>query len=181
MNDLKMPDINNVIIAGSLTKDPVIRKTTNGTSVANFTIACNRKFRDNLGQLRKDVCYIGVVAWYKLAEICSDNLLKGNPVIIDGELQSRSWKTENGHFRNIVEIKARRIQFLSKKDTSVDISELSMSEDSEGNTSLEESALQEEDVVNVQGAEVENEADKPDAPDGENKEKFDFGYEDLQL
>ena len=49
MADLKMPDINNVIIVGNLIKDPIIRATTNGTPVANFTIASNRKFKDNFG------------------------------------------------------------------------------------------------------------------------------------
>ena len=47
MSDLKMPDVNSVIIAGHLTCDPSFRKTTNGTPVANFYITCNRKFKDN--------------------------------------------------------------------------------------------------------------------------------------
>ena len=144
--------------------------------MANFTIACNRKFRDNIGQIRKDVCYIGVVAWYKLAEICGENLQKGCPVIIDGELQSRSWKTENGHFRNIVEIKARRIQFLNKKDTSVDISELSISEDSQGEHHYEEN-----DIIDEQKGNINEENNSPEYLNEQNKGKFNFGYEDLQL
>jgi len=63
MTQLKMPDINRVVIAGNLTNDPVLRKTTNGTSVTNFSIVSSRKFRDNLGQLREGLCYIGVVTW----------------------------------------------------------------------------------------------------------------------
>jgi len=117
MPELKMPDINYVMIAGNLTKDPVVRTTTNGTPVANFTIASNRRFRDNLGQWREDVCYIGVVAWYKLADSCRDNLNKGSAVIVEGELQSKSWKTENGFYRNVIEIKARRIQYLNRHET----------------------------------------------------------------
>ncbi len=115
MVDLKMPDINTVIIAGHLTCDPTFRKTTNGTPVANFYIACNRKFKDNTGQWRDNVCYVGVVAWYKLAESCYETLKKGSAVLIDGELQSRSWRSEDGTTRNVVEIKARRIQFLNRK------------------------------------------------------------------
>jgi single-strand DNA-binding protein len=57
---------------------------------------------------------VGVVAWNKLAESCRDRLKKGSAVLVDGELQSRSWKTEEGHNRSIVEIKAKRIQFLNK-------------------------------------------------------------------
>jgi len=115
MADFKMPEINYVIVAGNLTKDPIFRETTNGTPVANFSIASNRKFKDSTNQWQEDVCYVGVVAWNKLAESCRDRLKKGSAVLVDGELQSRSWKSDDGHNRSIVEIKARRIQFLNKR------------------------------------------------------------------
>ncbi len=119
MADLKMPDINMVLIAGNLTSDPSFRRTTNGTPVANFYIASNRRFKDNTGQWRENVCYVGVVAWYKLAESCYENLHKGSAVLIDGELQSRTWKNQDGSTKNVVEIKARRIQFLNKRKKEV--------------------------------------------------------------
>src|SRR4030066_302875 len=114
MADLRMPEINYVIVAGNLTKDPIFRQTTNSTPVANFSIASNRKYRDSSNQWQEDVCYVGVVAWNKLAESCRERLRKGSAVLVDGELQSRSWKTDDGHNRTIVEIKARRIQFLNR-------------------------------------------------------------------
>ncbi|MBU0517551.1 single-stranded DNA-binding protein, partial [bacterium] len=83
MADLRMPDINTVIIAGNLIKDPSLRyTTTSGVPVANFSIASNRKFRDNSGQWKEDVCIIGVVAWYKLAESCYENLQKGSAILV---------------------------------------------------------------------------------------------------
>jgi single-strand DNA-binding protein len=115
MADLKMPELNCVIIAGNLTKDPVFRQTTNGTPVVNFSIASNRKYRDANNQWQEEVCYVGVVAWNKLADSCMNRLRKGNAVLIDGELQSHVFKNDDGFSRNIVEIKARRIQFLNKK------------------------------------------------------------------
>jgi single-strand DNA-binding protein len=115
MADLKMPEINYVIVAGNLTKDPIFRETTNGTPVVNFSIASNRKFRDSSNQWQEDVCYVGIVAWNKLAESCRDRLKKGSAILVDGELQSRNWKSDDGHNRSIVEIKARRIQFLNKR------------------------------------------------------------------
>lgn len=115
MADLKMPEMNSVAIAGNLTKDPIFRQTTNGTPVVNFTVASNRKFRDSGNQWQEDVCYVGIVAWNRLADSCRDRLKKGSAVLIDGELQSRNWKTDDGHNRSIVEIKARRIQFLNKR------------------------------------------------------------------
>ena len=114
MADLKMPEINYVIVAGNLTKDPIFRQTTNNTPVVNFSIASNRKYKDSSNQWQEDVCYVGIVAWNKLAESCRDRLKKGSAVLVDGELQSRSWKSEDGQNRSIVEIKARRIQFLNR-------------------------------------------------------------------
>lgn len=114
MADLKMPEINNAIVAGNLTKDPVFRQTSNNTPVVNFHIAANRRYKDSSNQWQEDVCYVGVVAWNKLADSCRDRLKKGSAVLIDGELQSRTFKTEDGKNRTIVEIKAKRIQFLNK-------------------------------------------------------------------
>ncbi len=115
MSDLKMPEINNVIIAGNLTKDPVYRQTSNNTPVVNFSIASNRKYRDGSNQWQEDVCYVGIVAWNRLADSCRERLRKGSAVLVDGELQSRLWKTDEGYNRSVVEIKARRIQFLNKR------------------------------------------------------------------
>ncbi len=118
MADLRMPELNSVLIAGNLTKDPVIRQTRNGTPVANFSIASNRKFRNGDNQWQEDVCYVGIVAWNKLAESCADKLRKGSAVLVEGELQSRTWQTDDGSTRSTVEIKARRIQFLNKRRVS---------------------------------------------------------------
>ena len=119
MAEFKMPELNAVIIAGNLTKDPIFRQTTNGTPVVNFSIASNRRFRDKNDEWKEDVCYVGIVAWNRLAESCRDKLRKGNAVLVDGELQSRTFKTEDGSNRTIVEIKARRIQFLNKRGSDV--------------------------------------------------------------
>lgn len=72
-----MPELNAVIIAGNLTKDPIFRQTTNGTPVVNFSIASNRRFRDKNDEWKEDVCYVGIVAWNRLAESCRDKLEKG--------------------------------------------------------------------------------------------------------
>jgi single-strand DNA-binding protein len=113
-----MPELNSVIIAGNLTKDPIFRQTTNGTPVVNFSIASNRRYRDSKDEWQEDVCYVGIVAWNRLAESCRDKLKKGNAVLVEGELQSRTFKTEKGDSKTIVEIKARRIQFLNKRAAS---------------------------------------------------------------
>ena len=83
--------------------------------MVNFSVASNRRYKDSSNQWQDDVCYIGIVACNRLVESCKDRLKKGSAVVIDGELQSSSWTTDEGHTRSIVEIKARRIQFLNKR------------------------------------------------------------------
>jgi single-strand DNA-binding protein len=134
MAELKMPELNNVIVAGNLTKDPIFRETSNNTPVANFHVAANRRYKDSNNQWQEDVCYVGVVAWNKLADSCKDRLRKGSAVLVDGELQSRTFKTEDGKNRTIVEIKAKRIQFLNKLGKSSDeFSDVSAVSDSDDN------------------------------------------------
>ena len=123
MADLKMPELNSVVIAGNLTKDPLFRQTTHGTPVINFSIASNRKYRDASNQWQEEVTYVGVVAWNRLADSCMNRLKKGSAVLIDGELQSHTFRGEDGSSRNILEIKARRIQFLNKKNALTDVTQ----------------------------------------------------------
>ena len=172
MADLKMPDINTVMIAGHLTADPSFRRTTNGTPVANFSVASNRRFKDNNGQWRENVCYVGVVAWYKLTESCAENLRKGNAILVDGELQSRIWKNEDGSTKTVVEIKARRIQFLSKRhpfgEAEAHVEEMdsiALDEQHEHSPALEETAVP-----------LSVESGKP-----EETREVSFGYENLKL
>ena len=179
MSNLKMPDINNVLIAGNLTCDPSFRKTTNGTPVANFFIASNRKFKDNNGQWRENVCYVGVVAWYRLAESCYENLKKGSAIIVDGEMQSRSWRNDDGTSRNVVEIKARRIQFLNRKNDKKDEEEFgddNSDKDYEYNVDKSENDEFESSKDETKEDSVNEEEEK----DSEISD-FDFGYKDFNL
>ena len=169
MSELKMPDINNVLIAGNLTSDPTFRKTNNGTSVANFYIASNRKYRDNSGIWRENVCYVGIVAWHKLADACNEVLKKGSSILVDGELQSRSWKNEDGSTRNVVEIRARRIQFLDRlamaevEETMPDDNNMDEKETLEHTNEPTTKMIQEDQDIKVEPTD------------------FDFGYKNLNL
>jgi len=141
MADLKMPELNNVMIAGNLTKDPVFRETSNNTPVTNFHIAANRRYKDSANQWQEDVCYVGVVAWNKLADSCKNRLAKGSAVLVDGELQSRTFKTEDGKNRTIVEIKAKRIQFLNKFGKTSENVSLTDSVNSKSEKTIEEASF----------------------------------------
>ncbi len=108
-----MASLNKVFLIGNLTKDPELRYTPNGVGVVNLRVAVNRKFRDRAsGELKEETCFITVTAWDKQAEACKQHLFKGSPIFIEGTLQSRSWESSDGQKRNVIEIRAERVQFL---------------------------------------------------------------------
>jgi len=115
MSETRSPLLNKIFIVGNLTRDPELRYTGNGTPVVNFRIAANRRFKDNSGAVKEEVCYVGIVAWQKLALSCETYLKKGSAVYIEGELRSRTVDNAEGGPKNVVEIRANHIQFLDKR------------------------------------------------------------------
>ncbi|MBU2541797.1 MAG: single-stranded DNA-binding protein [Candidatus Omnitrophica bacterium] len=107
-----MANFNKVFLIGNLTRDPELRYTPSGTAVANLRIATNRRFKDKEGQQKDEVCFVTVVTWNKQAEVCNQYLQKGRPIFVEGRLQSRSWQAQDGSKRNVLEVRAERVQFL---------------------------------------------------------------------
>ena len=114
MADLKMPEINYVIVAGNLTKDPIFRQTTNNTPVVNFSIASNRKYKDSSNQWQEDVCYVGIVAWNKLAESCRDRLKKGSAVLLMANYKAEAGNPKKGIIEALLKLKQEEFSFLIK-------------------------------------------------------------------
>lgn len=106
-------DLNKAMIIGNLTRDPEVRTTPNGQSVANFSIATNRYWTDPSGNKQSAVEYHNVVVWSKLADICGQYLFKGKKVYIEGRLQTRDWEGQDGVKRNRTEIVADNMIMLS--------------------------------------------------------------------
>jgi single-strand DNA-binding protein len=107
-----MASYNKVLLVGNLTKDPELRYTPQGAAVANLRLAVNRRYKDRNQELKEEVCFITVVVWNKQAEICNQYLHKGSSLLVEGRLQSRSWEDNTGAKRNIIEVRAERVQFL---------------------------------------------------------------------
>jgi single-strand DNA-binding protein len=107
-----MANFNKVLLIGNLTKDPELRYTPQGTAVVNLRLAVNRKFRDKNQELKEETCFVTAVVWNKQAETCNQYLHKGSPILIEGRLQSRSWEDNSGQKRNVLEVRAERVQFL---------------------------------------------------------------------
>jgi single-strand DNA-binding protein len=102
---------NKIILLGRLTKDPDLRYTPNGTAVARFTLAVDR--RQAQGR-EKETDFIEVVAWQKTAEACANYLVKGQIAMVDGRLQIRSYEDNQGVRRKVAEVIADGVKFLSK-------------------------------------------------------------------
>ncbi len=109
-----MASYNKVILMGNLTRDPEMRYTPNGTPVASFAIAVNRKYKQG-EETKEEVSYIDIVVFGKQAENCSKYLGKGDSVLIDGRLQQRRWETEDGQKRSKHEVVAQAVQFMPKR------------------------------------------------------------------
>lgn len=86
-----MNGFNKVILAGNLTRDPEIRYTPGGTCIAKFGVACNRKWRDQSGELKEEVTFVDITAFGNLARNIGDHKRKGEPVLIEGRLHTESW------------------------------------------------------------------------------------------
>lgn len=107
-------DFNQAIVMGNLTRDPELRTTPNGQSVASFSVATNRSWLDTNGEKKDAVEYHDIVAWGKLAELVSNYLSKGRKVLVVGRLQTRSWDSQDGSKRQKTEIVATDINFVDK-------------------------------------------------------------------
>lgn len=105
---------NRVELIGNLTRDPELRYTPNGAAVCTFGLATNRTFVTE-GEKKEEVDFHRLVAWNKLAELCSQLLKKGTKVFISGRLQTRSWAGQDGTQRQTTEIVVEDMILLTPK------------------------------------------------------------------
>ena len=110
-----MTSFNKVILLGNLTRDPEVRYTPNGSAVASFAIAVNRKYKQG-DEMKEEVSYIDIVVFGKQAENCGQYLNKGDAALIEGRLQQRRWDDkETGQKRSKVEVAAQAVTFMPKR------------------------------------------------------------------
>ena len=96
--------LNKVLLIGNLTRDPEMRYTPQGTAVCTFGMATNRTWVTDNGEKREETEWHRIVAWNKLAELCSQLLHKGRRVYVEGRLQTRQWTGQDGQQRTATEI-----------------------------------------------------------------------------
>jgi single-strand DNA-binding protein len=103
-------NLNNVTVVGNITRDPEMRFTANGRSTTNFGIAVNRSWRNQqTNEWEERTSFFNVVSWGNLADNVGSSLKKGMRVLVTGRLEQRSWETEQGDKRSVVEIVADEV------------------------------------------------------------------------
>lgn len=107
-------NFNKVLIAGNLTRDPVMRYSNSGSPVCDFGMAVNRKFRRGDGEMSEDTCFVDVVVWARQAETCNQYLKKGAGVFVEGRLQFEQWQAQDGQKRNKLKVVGERVQFMPR-------------------------------------------------------------------
>ena len=112
-----------LIIVGNLGRDPEMRYTSDGTPVANFSVAANRRWNNADGEQNEETVWFRVTAWRRLAETCNEYLEKGRQVLIEGRLNPdpatggpRLWTGNDGTVRASYEVTAVSVRFLASSE-----------------------------------------------------------------
>ena len=106
--------INNVVLAGRLTRDPELKYTTTGTATATFTLAVTRDFNNANGEKESD--FINCVVWRKTAETLANYAKKGSLIDVIGRIQTRSYENQQGQKVYVTEVVVEKFHFLEKRD-----------------------------------------------------------------
>jgi single-strand DNA-binding protein len=113
-----MASFNKVILIGNLTADPELKQTQGGLSVCSFNIAVNRRFKSENGQQECD--FIPIVAWRQQAEFVCKYFKKGKPILVCGQLQTRTWTDNQGNKRYATEVVADEVSFVGNNDAATE-------------------------------------------------------------
>src|ERR1035437_5301563 len=109
--------LNRVQLIGNLTRDPELRYTPQGTAVCSFSVATNRNWTTDTGEKKDEVEFHRILAWAKLAELCSQFLVKGRKVFVEGRLTTRSWTAQDGTQKQTTEIVISDMILLDSRKT----------------------------------------------------------------
>ena len=147
--------LNRVQLIGNLTRDPELRYTPTGTAVCSFSIATNRTWTTDTGEKKDQADFHRIVAWNKLAELCSQFLTKGRKVYVEGRLSTRSWTGQDGS---------------QKQTTEVIISDMILLDSKRPTAGESESPVEEETIAPAEASSDEPKEEKPKAKKSSKKE-----------
>ena len=111
--------MNKVILIGNLTRDPELTETPSGVAVCRFSTAVSREYANADGARETD--FFNITVWRGRAENCGKYLKKGNKVAVVGSLQNRSYEDKDGIKRNVTDVVANEVEFLTPKNAQGDV------------------------------------------------------------
>jgi len=114
MTELKLPEVNRVLLSGRLTRDPEARFAADGTAITSFVLAFHRRYRARDGSFAEQTGYATVLTYQRLAEVCGQYLRKGSAALVEGRLQMREWVARQAGRQQRLEIRAEVVHFLEK-------------------------------------------------------------------
>lgn len=107
--------LNKVQLIGNLTRDPELRYTPTGAAVCTIGLATNRQWTTEAGEKKEETEFHRVVAWNKLAELCSQLLVKGRKIYVEGRLRTNQWQAQDGTQRSTTEVVIEDMIILDSK------------------------------------------------------------------
>jgi len=114
LSELRLPDVNRVLLSGRLTRDPDRRYASDGTPITDFDIAFHRHYRGRDGKPVEQTGYAAIRTYQRLAEVCAQYLHKGSAVLVEGKLQMREWAGSRNEKRQRLEIRGESVHFLER-------------------------------------------------------------------
>ena len=114
MSELRLPELNRVVLSGRLTRDPDRRYASDGTAVTSLPLAFHRRYRTRDGKAAEHTGYVTVMCYQRLAEVCAQYLHTGSAVVVEGRLQMREWANARGEKQHTLEVRAESVHFLEK-------------------------------------------------------------------
>ena len=116
MTELKLPEVNRVLLSGRLTVDPDKRYAPDGTHVTSFSLAFHRRYRGRDGRFAEQTGFATVMTYHRLAEVCGQYLKKGSRVYVEGRLTYRKYTDKDGIEKNATDIIATEMQLLGSRE-----------------------------------------------------------------
>ena len=129
MAELRLPELNKVVLSGRLTRDPDRRYAQDGTAITSLPLAFHRSYRAKDGATAEHMGYVTVMCYQRLAEVCAQFLRTGSAVVVEGRLQMREWTGARGDKHQSLELRAESVHFLEKAAVAGNPGDLASTED----------------------------------------------------
>jgi len=154
-------NVNKAIIVGRLTRDPELRTTPSGQTVANFSIATSRKWKDQSGQQQEKTEFHNIVAWGRQGEVIGQYVTKGQELYVEGRLETRSWDDQaTGKKMYRTEIILERFEFGAKAGANAQQSNNTYNNDAQQNTQTTASQQEQKEEEEIPTINLEDEPDE---------------------